>query len=770
MGRGKGGKFHKNNKKQHTKHLKKKKEKKIEVVNKKALFNRYKNKQKVEEENLKKEQLERKLKQQQAAYSESEEEEDPYGMLVSCFSQPKKQKVVIDSDESDSEQGPEHESGDEDMTSEPGDMASEQEDMASKNGNDNGVGSDDSEQETEAMLDEDEQDSDLEIKVKSSHKDENDEQDSSNDPFTKHLQYELGEDLLVTLSNPSPENLDQVEKTWPILGNISVTIPKPVKLKAKVKPKISLLEEKPSAPTGTVPQIASTDFKKMFIKSQIHGNIVSANKTNLIKNDLELTEVFTPLQRELFGIMNNYQDLYYPERTFTNAEEVRFTYCLHVVNHMLKTRTKILHHNSKLGKKTDPSEEYRDQGLVRPKVLILVPFKSAAYKVVKTLMDILVPKEAGQVVNKNRFEEEFTGGEIAMPQKNPKPEDYELMFSGNTDDTFRLAMTLTKKTLKLYTDFYSSDIIVASPLGLRMIVGAEGEEDRDYDFLASIEVLIMDQTDVFLMQNWDHLLHCLDHFHLQPQKTRDTDFSRVRSWAINGWSKYYRQTLIFSSVALPEIKFILNHKCQNYAGKAVVSNPCEVGSIQQVLLQVPQIFHRFNASSPLAAVDARFEYFVKELLPKQRDPLMSHTLIYVPSYFDYVRIRNYFKKEDIGFVQICEYSKDGKIARARDMFFHTEAHFLLYSERVHFFRRFRIKGIRHIIFYQPPTYPHFYSEMCNLMQESNQNKYGGSEFNMSVTTLMCKYDAARAAAVAGAARVASALRSDKPVHMYITGE
>lgn len=83
------------------------------------------------------------------------------------------------------------------------------------------------------------------------------------------------------------------------------------------------------------------------------------------------------------------------------------------------------------------------------KVLILVPFKNAAYKVVKTLMEILVPKEAGQVVNKNRFEEEFTGGELLMPQKNPKPEDYELMFSGNTEDTFRLAMTLTKKTLKV---------------------------------------------------------------------------------------------------------------------------------------------------------------------------------------------------------------------------------------------------------------------------------------------------------------------------------
>lgn len=66
---------------------------------------------------------------------------------------------------------------------------------------------------------------------------------------------------------------------------------------------------------------------------------------------------------------------------------------------------------------------------------------------------------------------------------------------------------------------------------------------------------------------------------------------------------------------------------------------------------------RFNAANPLASVDARFEYFIKEILPKQRDALMSHTLIYVPSYFDYVRIRNYFKKDDIGFVQICEYSK-----------------------------------------------------------------------------------------------------------------
>ena len=56
------------------------------------------------------------------------------------------------------------------------------------------------------------------------------------------------------------------------------------------------------------------------------------------------------------------------------------------------------------------------------------------------------------------------------------------------------------------------------------------------------------------------------------------------------------------------------------------------------------------------------------------------------------------------------------MARARDIFYHGQAHFMLYSERFHFFRRIRLRGIRHIIFYQPPTIPTFYSEMCNLMQ------------------------------------------------------
>ena len=61
---------------------------------------------------------------------------------------------------------------------------------------------------------------------------------------------------------------------------------------------------------------------------------------------------------------------------------------------------------------------------------------------------------------------------------------------------------VTKKSMRLYSDFYHSDVIVTSPLGLRTVLGAEGEQDRDVDFLNSIELLIVDQTDVFLVRWW----------------------------------------------------------------------------------------------------------------------------------------------------------------------------------------------------------------------------------------------------------------------------
>lgn len=558
--------------------------------------------------------------------------------------------------------------------------------------------------------------------------------EDSKDPFIKHISYDIHESLLNSLQS-TPLNMIVTKENWPVLGKLHVQIPKCEEI-TEEQQSFSIVERKIYAPAGVIPQkidIMSVKPQDIFIKTQIIDHLKISNKS-LYNNDL-----FTPLQGELFSIINNYQDLYFPGRNFDNAEEIRFIYCLHTVNHVLKTRIKVLHHNARLSKKSDVPEEFRDQGLVRPKVLIIVPFRDAAYKIVKMLIDLVLPEDKGNVMNKSRFIDDFTGNELILPKKNPKPEDYEKLFCGNTGDDFKIGITVTKKSLKvnfyqkpniyvllmsflqLYADFYSADIIIASPLGLRTVIGAEGETDRDYDFLASIELLIFDQTDIFLMQNWDHVLHILKHLHLQPKEAHGTDFSRVRTWSLNGWSKYYRQTLIFSSLMLPEINSIFNKMCFNYAGKVNVVNSIDFGKIGQVFVQLPHVFHKFEAHNVLEAIELRFEFFIKKILPQQRDSLMKQTLIFVPNYFDFVKLRNYFKREDISFVQICEYSKEAKIARARDMFYHGDAQFLLYTERYHFFNRIRIKGIRHIVFYQLPNIPHFYYELCNLMQVRKEN-------------------------------------------------
>jgi U3 small nucleolar RNA-associated protein 25 len=75
------------------------------------------------------------------------------------------------------------------------------------------------------------------------------------------------------------------------------------------------------------------------------------------------------------------------------------------------------------------------------------------YRVVKMVMDIVLSDEKANVMNKKRFMDEFTGNEIVMPKKKPRPEDYEETFAGNTDDTFRIGITITKKSVKV------SDII-----------------------------------------------------------------------------------------------------------------------------------------------------------------------------------------------------------------------------------------------------------------------------------------------------------------------
>lgn len=57
-----------------------------------------------------------------------------------------------------------------------------------------------------------------------------------------------------------------------------------------------------------------------------------------------------------------------------------------------------------------------------------------------------------------------------------------------------------------------------------------------------------------------------------------------------------------------------------------------------------------------------------------------------------------------------------KVARSRARFFRGDRELLLYTGRAHFFNRYCIRGIHHLIFYSLPECPQFYPEMVNLLE------------------------------------------------------
>lgn len=445
--------------------------------------------------------------------------------------------------------------------------------------------------------------------------------------------------------------------------------------------------------------------------------------------------------------LGNYRDLYIAS---DNYAEYLDTALQHVVRHAVTARSIVIR-NEKRG-----DEDARDQGFTRARVVILVPFRSSAYEVVQKLLGILPDRLKKEIANYKRFQTEYgpEGHDIDFDKKS---DNFKKTFSGNIDDCFKFGVSFRGTSVKLYSQFYSSDIIIASPLGLRMLVGAPEENSPERDCLSSVECVLLYKAHIFSMQNFLHVNTVAEAMNLIPQESHGTDFSKVREWCLNGWGKFYRQSIILSELGNPDISSFFNRYCVNRRGR-VKARHNYTDRVCQVLVPARQVFTRFNVNSVQTLDDERFDFFVKHVFEKyHKSGHNDRTIVFIPSYFDFVRVRNYLKGRKIVYGLCSEYAEIPVVDRSRSLFAAGRIPYLLVTERFMFFREFKLFGAHHVLFYGLPDAPHMYPQILNGLEP------GADHTSLAIFS---KYDGMALERVIGTDRAGTALASAQTTHMF----
>ena len=193
-------------------------------------------------------------------------------------------------------------------------------------------------------------------------------------------------------------------------------------------------------------------------------------KHRLFQKYEETKPPLDPFQLKLLKYLLTYHDISYGRRSTSSSYSLRYISCLHALNHVFKTRDRLLKSSEKLARvKNGQDLELRDQGFTRPKVLFLLETRQNCFKYASILSSLANPE---QEEHKQRLINDFYLPENKFSKNDP--EDFRELFEGNDDNNFKLGVKLTRKTIKYFANFYSADIIFASPLGLRSAIENKG--------------------------------------------------------------------------------------------------------------------------------------------------------------------------------------------------------------------------------------------------------------------------------------------------------
>ncbi|KAK7195977.1 hypothetical protein NESM_000531000 [Novymonas esmeraldas] len=407
--------------------------------------------------------------------------------------------------------------------------------------------------------------------------------------------------------------------------------------------------------------------------------------------------------------------------------------------------------------------ELRDRGFSKTRVCVVCPLRNHAYKFVYTIVSILQADPA-RCPKLAMFEQDFTEIEEAVdPTFRRRPRDYQRSFEGNIDDSFCVGLRLEPARVHVYTHPLNSDVLLCSPLGLRRRIEKNGDVLVS---LSSIEVCLLEDAQMLYQQNWAHVTAVLELLNKRPTDTTHglSDLRRVYAWALEGRSGRHRQTVLSTDVCNATMLATFRTTSVNNSGKMLLQRRVDPGVLSRVLVPVRQHFIRFDPASLATVDDDRFHFFTKQMYESKINAMAERdvrVIIFVPSYFDFVRLRNYLHREyRESYVALSEYTSLSQQRKALGQFSDLERPVLLVTERFYYFKRYFVKLAEALVLYSPPMFPEYYASLANRLAATSPNAF--------TMTLYCRYDTHELNRLVGTSRMVQLLQRESGVFSFVT--
>eukprot|EP00796_Vickermania_ingenoplastis_P000253 gene253-127_t len=563
----------------------------------------------------------------------------------------------------------------------------------------------------------------------------------------------------------------------------------------------------PSSPAGPSSDLAAASIAAAERPPYLHPELWERWKRY---RERQSRTIHTGEERGLFDLCQGYADVFDTTRAWQKAPSRREIFLLHLLNHWFKARAVVAAHDAILEAKEkkkkqmrkqrkrqlrkkrkaqkevagvkrqrddmeasldeeemddddDDDYELRDRGFSKTRLLVMLPMRHHAYQYVHTLAEIL-GVDVNACPKLGTFQQDFTEVEEAVdPTFRRRPRDYQREFEGNIDDSFCVGIKLEPHRFSVYAHPLNSDIIFCSPLGLRRRMEKNGDALVS---LSSIEVCVVDYAHVLLQQNWTHVAVVLEE--LLNQRPLDTtrglsDLRRTYAWALENRSASHRQTIVSSDISAAAMLNTVR-AMPNAWGRVALYPKHQPGVLTQVKVPVQQHFLRFIPSSIASNDNDRFEYFTQQVFPTRLNSLAERDvrmIVYVPSYFDFVRLRTFLHREyRETYAALSEYSSIKQQRKALGQFSDLERPVLLVTERFYYFKRYFVNMSEVVVFYSPPLLPQFYTSFVNRLVPNSPNAFA--------MTIFSRYDVHELVRIVGTDKAQQLLQRDANVYSFIT--